>query len=166
MAEYIFDSNCFIQAHRERYPIDIAQSFWGKVSALANSDTIASIDRVHDELFENDDALTNWISGNLPAPFFKDTSSDDVLSNYRKVIAWANSKSDQYVQQAINDFLAYENADAWLVAYGMTRDCTIVTYEVSAPESKSIIKLPDACNQFDISWMNPMEMLRELDESF
>lgn len=166
MAEYIFDSNCFIQAHRERYPVDIAQSFWKKIKELADSDTIASIDRVYDELFENDDALTDWISSNLPTSFFEDTSDEEVLTNYREVVSWASSMSDQYVPQAINDFLEYENADAWLVAYGMTKGSTIVTYEVSAPESKSIIKLPDACNQFGVTWLNPIEMFRELGESF
>ena len=165
MVDYIFDANCFIQAHRQSYPIDVAHSYWKKIKELAGSNTIASIDRVYDELFENEDALTQWISGNLPNSFFIDTSDDEILSNYREVVAWANSQ-DQYVAQAINDFLEYENADAWLVSYGKAMDSTIITYEVSAPESKANIKLPDACNQFGVSCLNPIEMLRALDESF
>lgn len=166
MAAYIFDANCFIEPHRKSYPIDIAPSFWMKIKELANLNTIASIDKVHDELFENDDELTNWINSNLFASFFKDTSDDEVLSNYRKVVKWANSKSDQYLQKAIDEFLEYERADAWLVAFGMTTGCTIITYEVSAPDSKNSIKLPDACGQFDVHSMNIIEMLRELEESF
>lgn len=166
MANYIFDTNCFIEPHRKFYPIDVAPSFWRKIKRLADSNTIASIDKVYDELFKNNDTLTSWISNNLSASFFKDTNGDEVLTNYRKVVQWANGKSDQYLQKAIDEFLEYERADAWLVAYGMTTDCTIITYEVSAPESKNSIKLPDVCIQFNVSWMNTIEMMRELNERF
>ena len=44
MGLYVIDSNFFIQAHRESYPLDIAFSFWNKVKHLADEGKITSID--------------------------------------------------------------------------------------------------------------------------
>lgn len=166
MSNYLLDANCFIQAHRERYPIDVANSFWDKVKELANKDIIVSIDKVHGELFDNTDPLTRWIDYNLDGTFFNETEIDPVLQEYQKVANWAQSKSNQYLPKAIEDFLEYDNADAWLIAYAYHADQTIVTYEVSSPDSKNIIKIPDACSPFNVQCVDPMEMLRDLGETF
>jgi hypothetical protein len=73
MGVYIVDSNFFIQAHRDTYPLDVAFSFWNKVKQLASEGKIISIDKVRDELFDKNDALELWCKENLPDNFFKDT---------------------------------------------------------------------------------------------
>jgi hypothetical protein len=57
MGVYIVDSNFFIQAHRDTYPLDVAYSFWDKVKQLAATGKIISIDKVKDEIFDKNDAL-------------------------------------------------------------------------------------------------------------
>jgi len=60
MGPLIVDSNFFIQAHRDTYPLDVATSFWQKIGQLAADRRIMSIDKVKAELARNKDALTDW----------------------------------------------------------------------------------------------------------
>jgi hypothetical protein len=72
--KYVVDSNFFIQARRDNYPLDIAFSFWSRVRQLAANGTIISIDKARNELYDKNDALENWCRTNLPDDFFKDSS--------------------------------------------------------------------------------------------
>src|ERR1039457_3292273 len=133
MGVYVVDSNFFIQAHRESYPLDIAFSFWNKVKQLAGEGKIISIDKVKDEIYDKNDALETWCKANLPEDFFKDSSL--VLTEYGQVSAWAISKSDHYMPNALNEFLAADEADAFIVAYVLadTNNRVVVTQEKSEP---------------------------------
>lgn len=166
MGVYIVDSNFFIQAHRETYPLDVAFSFWNKVKQIASEGKIISIDKVRDELFDKNDALELWCKENLPDNFFKDTS--EILSEYQKVTTWAFSRNSHYSQNAINEFLSADEADAFLVAYALNDSAsrTIVTQEVSRPEMKSKIKIPEPCNALNVRYIKAIEMFRELKETF
>lgn len=87
---FVLDTNFFIEAHRQYYPMDIVPGFWLKVRELADNGTIVSIDKVRDELTLNKDLLSQWCEDNLPQRFFKDTSV--VISEYVAVSQWATSR--------------------------------------------------------------------------
>ena len=163
---YIVDSNFFIQAHRAIYPLDIAFSFWSKVKQLADEEKIVSIDKVKCEIYDKNDALEAWCIANLPNDFFKDTSQ--VMSEYSKVSGWAISKSNHYNTNALNEFLDAEEADAFLVAYALAdlNKRIIVTQEVSDPNRKNKIKIPEACKAFQVKFVNTIDMFRKLGETF
>ena len=166
MGVYIVDSNFFIQAHRETYPLDVAFSFWNKVKELAIEGKIISIDKVKDEIYNKNNALEAWCKENLPDDFFKNTT--DVISEYQQVVGWAVSKSAHYSPNAINEFLDADEADAFLIAFAMedTASRTIVTQEVSNPKMKSKIKIPEPCAIFNVRFIKAIEVFRELRETF
>ena len=166
MKVYVVDSNFFIQAHRVNYPLDVAFSFWNKVKELADSGKIISIDKVKDELYDKNDDLEDWCKANLPEDFFK--SSDEVILEYGKVTAWAISMNNHYLPNALNEFLDADEADAFLVAYSLANNQNriIVTHEVSQPNRKNRIKIPEACAPFNVRYLNTIEMLREIGETF
>jgi len=164
MSVYIVDSNFFIQAHRANYPLDIAISFWEKVKHLANNGLIVSIDRVKNEIFQNDDELKSWCKKNLPKNFFKDTSN--TLPEYSQVVNWALSKNGHYLRKAMEEFLDAEEADAWIVAFALKNQYTITTHEKSQPDRKNKIKIPEPCNTFGIPYVNTIEMFRQLNVQF
>lgn len=168
MSLFILDTNCFIQSHRITYPLDVATTFWQKIKKLCLENKIISIDKVREEIFKNDDELKKWIVQNIPEEFFKSTETLQIISEYQKVVQWANSKSDHYVQKAIDDFLRYENADSWIVAYAISfnDNCQIVTQEKSEPNRKNKIKIPEVCDAFSIQYKNIIEMFRLLGETF
>lgn len=161
MALYLLDSNFFIQAHRNNYPLDVVPSFWIKLIELANSNKVISIDKVKTEIFKNEDDLKNWCVKNLHSDFFKDTPS--VLLSYAQVINWAVARN-HYLQKAIDEFLDKDEADAWLVSYAHANKLKVVTYETSDPNSKKKVKIPDACINFNIPYLTPIQMFRELGE--
>lgn len=163
MSPYILDSNFFIQAHRANYPFDVLPSFWTKIEHLANQQLIISIDKVRDEIFQNDDELTDWCQINLPDDFFQDSSIS--INEYAILASWANGKNDHYHQRAIEQFLDNDFADAWIIAYAMNQNLPILTHEKSEPERKSRIKIPDVCIDHGIRYFNTVEMLRNLGES-
>ena len=73
--------------------------------------------------------------------------------------------SDFYKRSAIQEFLATDLPDPWLVAHAKANNYTIVTYEKSEPNRKSRIKIPEVCNQFGVRYINTVDLLRELNES-
>lgn len=166
MSIYVVDSNFFIQAHRFSYPLDVAYSFWRKIKQLAFDGNIISIDKVHNEIFDKNDALEEWCINNLPDTFFKDSSGS--LSAYSRVVSWAYSMNSHYMPKAINEFLDADAADAFLIAYILLdpQNRIIVTQEVSQPEIKRKIKIPEVCNAFNVQFVNIMDMFRQLGEVF
>lgn len=166
MEVYIVDTNFFIQAHRDTYPLDVAFSFWNKVKKLAIEGKIISIDKVRNEIFDHNDILEHWCRENLPADFFKDTT--EALEEYKQVIRWAASKNAHYSLNALNEFLDADEADAFLVAYALKDVPTriLVTQEVSQPERKSKVKIPEPCDFLHVRYIKVMEMFRELGETF
>jgi len=166
MGVYVVDSNFFIQAHRVSYPLDIAFSFWNKVKQLADEGKIISIDKVKNEIYDKNDALEKWCMANLPKDFFKDSSQ--VMVAYGQVSAWAISKSAHYLPNALNEFLDADEADAFLVAYALTdtSNRVVVTQEISEPNRKNKIKIPEACNALNVQFVNTIKMFRQLGETF
>ncbi|APA63107.1 DUF4411 family protein [Maribacter sp. 1_2014MBL_MicDiv] len=167
MNKYILDSNFFIQAHRSIYPLDVVQSFWLKINSLSQAGIISSIDKVKKEIYDNsshEDELKLWCDSNLSSNFFINT--DGVLQNYISIVSWTNSMSHHYTPNAIQEFLETDLADPWLIAFAMSNNWTIVTYEKSQPERKNRIKIPEVCNHFNVTYINTIQMFRELNESF
>ena len=166
MSVYVVDSNFFIQAHRATYPFDVAVSFWSKVELLANRGLIISIDKVQNEIFSHNDALREWCEGHLIDTFFRDTSG--LMEEYAEVVRWAISRNSHFTSNAISEFLDADVADAFLVAFAMANrgERIIVTQEISQPNGKSKIKIPQPCEVFGIRYMNLISMFRDLHESF
>lgn len=162
MSLYVVDSNFFIEAHRATYPLDVFHSYWTKVAELAQRGKIISIDKVKAEIFDHQDELKKWCESNLPEDFFKDSSG--LIAEYKRVAWWAQSRKSQYKEIAISEFLDADNADAWLVTYALadTRNRVVVTREISQPDAKRKIKIPDACQPFSVSFASPIEMFRGL----
>ncbi len=159
-APFLLDSNFFIEAHRTSYPFDVVPSFWFKVRELAENGKIISIDKVQKELLKNNDELSQWCIDNLPSDFFKDTTT--TVLNYAFLTGWVYSKSDQYSQPAISEFLDADEADAWLIAYAMTYGNQIVTHETSSPNSRKRVMLPDAANPQNVTCIKTIDLFRAL----
>jgi hypothetical protein len=166
MPLYVLDTNIFIQAHRVSYPLDVAKSFWNLIHTLASDGKIITIDKVKAEIDNNDDELSEWIDSNLPEEFFKPSDTEKVLAEYALMAPWAESRSDHYQRGAIDEFLDFDNADAWLVSYCKATGDTLVTQETSNPGRKNRIPIPQACQHFDVNYCNMIEMFRSLRVQF
>ncbi|MEP7170862.1 MAG: DUF4411 family protein [Bacteroidota bacterium] len=167
MSIYVVDSNFFIEAHRTTYPLDVAHSFWNKVKQLAEDGKIISIDKVKNEIYDNhEDALKQWCVANLPQDFFKDTTQ--VMNEYAQVAAWAVSQSGHYLPNALAEFLDADEADAHVVAFVLADNTNriVTTQEISEPNRRNKVKIPEACNALSVQYCNTIEMFRQLNETF
>lgn len=63
------------------------------------------------------------------------------------------------------EFLDVNEADAWLIAFAKTNNNIIVTHEISDPQSKKRIKIPDAGFE-PVECVNTIEMFRRLGQTF
>lgn len=165
METYLLDSNVFIQAHRMYYPVDVVPGFWNKLEELSAKKTIVSIDKVKKELCDtsNPDFLSTWCTGKVDAGFFAGTTS--CVDKYAEIAIWIQSHI-LFSQNAKDEFLSVDLADPWLIAYAMKNKCVIVTHEISQPQRKNKIKIPEPCIYFGIRFINPIQMFRELGETF
>lgn len=167
---YLIDSSCFMTASQTSYPFDIAESFWNKISELANNHIFYSIDRVQNEINENLDELADWCKNSLPEDFFISTETSEVYERFAELVNWAQNKvsRSELYQSGCDKFIAADKADIYLVAFASLNpeNYTVVTEEVPAPFSKKDIKLPDACKAHNVKCINFVSMLRELKVKF
>ncbi len=165
MAVYLLDSNIFIQAHRMHYPFDVVPGFWNKLIELSNNALILSIDKVKKEICDtgNPDQLSVWLEEKINEDFFVDSSP--CVDIYGEIAVWTYENT-HFLQSAKDEFLSTDLADPWLIAYAKKNDCIIVTHEVSQPERKNRIKIPEACIHFGVRFISPIQMFRELGETF
>jgi len=164
MGIYLVDTNVFSEAFHTTYPMDVVEGFWSAMKGQIDAGNVISIDKVKNELYSEAGDLTKWCKQNFPDDFFKDSTT--AINDFKKLAQWANTMRHHFKTSAIDEFLDATKADAWLIAYAMANDLTIVTYEVSAPQGKKRIKIPDVCHQFNVKYVKPMEMFRQLGVKF
>ena len=90
------------------------------------------------------------------------------MTEYSIVSEWAVSKSTHYLSNAIAEFLAAEEADAFLIAYALADNDhrIIVTQEISEPNRRSKVKIPEPCDDLGVNYLNTIDMFRQLGVTF
>lgn len=153
MTRYLLDSNIFIQAKNLHYGFDFCPGFWDWLIVQNAAGTVASIEKVADELQGMGDELSDW-AGTRDRSFFL-PPDDKILPALGQVSQWATGQS--YEPAAIATFL--QVADYWLVAHALAHGFTLVTHEVPS-DSVRRIKIPNVCIGLQIPCIGPYEMLR------
>ena len=157
--KYLLDADSFIRSKREHYAFDFCPGFWDALLKGYRQNKVASIIPVKKELLKGRDALADWIRNEAPDDFFEPVEIDEVQTTYAEIVQWIDD-NDQYTRAAKQNFLS--GADPWLVAHARSNGFILVTYEVSSPESRALIKLPDVARHFSVRPIPPYVMLREL----
>lgn len=158
---YLLDANVFITAKNAHYGMDFAPVFWEWVKDAHAAGLAYSVEAVRDELKDGGDELADWIQ-EQPASFFKAVDGP-ALAEIEKLTTWANAHPN-YTQAAKATFL--DSPDYFLVGQGKSLGFTVVTHEVSQPEGRSRVKIPDACTAIDGDSCLPWKMLREAGARF
>jgi len=160
---YLLDADSFIRSKREHYAFDFCPAYWDALLRGFAADRLLSIEPIRKELLRGKDALADWVRDEAPEEVFEAVDDAGVQAAYAKVIQWAE-KHPQYSRAAKQAFA--KSADPWLIAFAATFGHLLVTYEVSQPTSKALIKLPDAARQFSVDCIPPYVMLRQLKVRF
>jgi hypothetical protein len=157
---YLLDSNVFMEAKNRYYAFDIVPGFWQALINSAKTGQIRSIDRVKAEIDRGEDDLKAWANNSFHL-WFASTDDVEVTGAYRKIIEWANEQ-EQFNGPAKADISRGDNADAWLVAYALSKDCVVVTHEQYDRYVKARIPIPNVCQAFSVQWLDIFQMLRAL----
>lgn len=162
---YILDTSFFTQAQRSYYAFDIARSFWDYLVQLANQvanqGIITSIDKVYGEIERGKDDLYKWAQQKLSSQFFCSTdNSSEVLKNYQSLIRWSSSNT-QFYDNAKAEFAQYNEADAWVVAFAISNNLTVVSQETFSADVKRRIPIPNVCRVFNVRLIDTFTFLRE-----
>lgn len=162
---YIIDSDVLISAKNSYYAFDICAGFWDGLIREHQSGRVFSLDRNRHELLagRSDDDLVVWVENTLPESFFIETHEPEVVDTFSKVML-SVQRDSQFFDPAKAKFAT--GADGWLVAYASVHGDIVVTLEQPRPESRNAIQLPDICRRFDVQYMDPFTMLRELSVRF
>jgi hypothetical protein len=150
---YALDANVFIQANNASYSFDICPAFWDWLDRAFADGRVLSVAAVLGEIQAGKDELASWVTAR--AQYFA-ADDDATTASLAHLSEWATGAG--YLPVAVSEFLS--GADYRLVAYAHAHDLTVVTYEVSRPESKKRIKIPDACAAMGVQCINPYAMLR------
>ncbi len=161
--QYLIDANIFITASRTYYDFDFGNSFWDFLVNQGKKKNIASIDKVFDELNNGNDKLNEW-ANNYFSNYFIDTTTDKVLEQYAILMQWVDKQRNQYTQNAIDEFMKENNADAWLISLALTDidKYVIVTFEKENNQIKRKIPIPNVCKAFNIKYCDLYQMLKAL----
>ncbi|MBG9346628.1 DUF4411 family protein [Corynebacterium belfantii] len=119
------------------------------------SGTLASVESVFHELQQGNDKLSEWIKVELPSSFWLGPNLDD-LQNARKLVAWSLEPENEFRQAAIDEFA--DSADMMLIAQAKSIRATVVSREVSNPESKKRILFPDAAAFLGVTCLQPWDV--------
>lgn len=161
--QYVLDANIFIEASQRYYSFDFGTKFWDFLVENGKKGVLCSIDKVLKEIQKGDkeDPLRKWAEKSF-SKYFLPTNNDEVLKYYIDVINFVNNKKEQYSENAINEFLQEDNADAWVIAYAKYRELIVVTHEVFNPNSKKRVLIPNVCKEIKIEYIDTFAMLKKL----
>ena len=157
--EYLLDADTFVSAHRNYYRFSFCPAYWQALLDHHKHGTLSSIIPVRKELLKGKDVLSDWVKNDVPENFFHETTDVKVTQTYGTILRWVGALP-QLLPAAHAKFA--NSADGWLVAYAKVHGLSVCSYEVSSPESKANIKLPDVAKQFGVTCLKPQEMLQRL----
>jgi len=148
---YVLDANVFLQAKNLHYGFDFCPAFWDWLKAQNQQGIVFSIEKVKDELVDDDAAA--WAASCVAAFFLKPDAK--VVTSLATVGQWVAQQT--YEPSAVNTFL--QVADYYLVAHAHAYGYTVVTHEKPANSLKKV-KIPNVCIGLQVKCMTPFEMLR------
>lgn len=140
----LLDSDVLIAAYRVHYAPEFCPGFWECLAYHLSVGRLLIIDPVRDEI-DSPPGLARWVE-HLPQHSFASVDQS-ISSAYGQISDWVR-RNPRFDQAALDKFA--RGADGWLVAYAMVHDAVVVTNEISAPGSKSVVKIPDICERFGV----------------
>ncbi len=158
---YLPDANVLMTAFHRYYAPALFPGFWDFLSHHFSYGTLVMIDRVYEEILYPPELVS--LVEQAVDDTVDSTATQEVVDAYGQLMDWVQD-NPQFNPSARADFA--RGADGWLAAYAMIHGAVVVTNEVSAPESKNSVKLPDLCDHFQIRCINTFDMLRELGAHF
>ena len=148
---YLLDSNVFIEARNRHYGMDFCPAFWDWLAVQNAAGMVFSIEKVGDELLDDD--LATWATARGNSFFL--VPDPKMIGSLAVVSEWVKNRN--YRPEAVSYFLG--DTDFYLIAYAHAHGHVVVTHEVPSEGVKKV-KIPDVCIVVKTKCVTPFEMLR------
>ena len=157
---YLLDANTLMEAHDTFYPVDRIKPFWDWVYDQADAGLIKMPVEVHSE-FTGNGLHVQWINEpEVKAALILDEVADPAL--VQRVI----NDGYQGTNPAFDDIQHTKyGQDPFLAAYALVdpENRTVVTREKSKRSKRlGSTKLPDACDDLGVAWIDDFQLYRNL----
>ena len=119
---FVLDTNIFVEAHRRYYAQDLCPGFWDCLTYYCGKGRVLSIDRVRDEMLNNEDQLSEWVD-QAPDSLFVSSADPEVVNAFTDMMDWVQG-NDQFLPEAKVEFATV--ADGWLAAYARVHNAVVV----------------------------------------
>jgi hypothetical protein len=159
---YWLDSDVLVYAKDHIAPLGYEEfsGFWKLVERNIETGVVKITKRNYQEITEGretEDELAKWLkirkgNGVCVPP------NKEVQESAAKIATYVYS-SDQYYARYRTKWS--NGADAWLIAQASVDSGIVVTREVAQPECHQP-KIPDLCKQFDVKYINLIELMKTL----
>ena len=157
--EYIIDSNILISSSRRFYPFDIMPGFWRQFLEKIDIKVVL-IDKVKEEIFSENDQLSDWLRENQACFIQKNMSDIEVINAYSRIIQNV-ADNPRYSEAAKEEFARV--ADSWICAHALAHKYVVVTEETYDPNSKKRVKIPNICKDYEIEYIDMIRFFREIE---
>ena len=154
---YVIESNVFIQAANSYYAFDIAPKFWTWLESQLG-ETICTVTPVKTEILKQYDQLSTWFRSCDDIAWVLGVDDNGTQSHMPSISQ--HCFDNGYKESGIKKFLGC--ADPWVIAKALSINSTVVTHELSQPEAKKRVKIPDVCNHFGVEPITVFDLIRRL----
>ncbi|MBI9038509.1 MAG: DUF4411 family protein [Bacteroidales bacterium] len=152
---YCLDANVLIEAWQKYYSPKVCPSYWDILNYFGVQNKIFMPELVYEEIVRTDDDLSKWLK-----------NSGITIRKIDEQVT--KCLQDIYSTNPIHKFLvdntkARSLADPWVIAHAINEKAIVVTKEekVTALNSKRI-KIPNVCENMNVSWINDFQLSIEL----
>lgn len=159
---FVIDANTLISSYRKYYSFDFAPAFWDQLIENGGS-RIILVDKIRDEIYRNEDLLSEWLKANETSFMVKTSEDNKVIECYSKIITAVN-QNEKYKASAKSAFAS--DPDSWLCAHALAYKYVVVTEETYDPNRRNKVKIPNVCREFDIEYIDLVGFIREIGIKF
>lgn len=160
--KYLLDANTLIEAKNRYYQMSICPGYWDWVLKSNQSDVVASIDSVGEELRRGNDELAQWAKDH--PHLFLDESDDATQASFAEVAQYVADNAAIMKAGALQEFLS--GADPWLIAKARTIGATVVTHEQFNEAIRRKFLIPNICRHFGINHFDTFDLLKIAEAKF
>jgi len=158
---YFIDSNILMTMENLILPPDIFPSVWEGMKDLHVQGKWGLLDIVFKEITRGTGFAAEWIKD---SSFVTIVARDEAtIRAYTQIIQSVVDKP-QYRAAAKEAFA--NSVDSWIIAFSLAYGKTIVSFEKSAPDCKTNVKIPDVCKEHGIKCIDLNTFFRCADIHF
>ena len=135
---FAIDANTLISSYRKYYSFDFAPTFGDQLIEKGGS-RIILVDKIRDEIYRNEDLLSEWLKANETSFMVKTSEDNKVIECYSKIITAVN-QNEKYKASTKSAFAS--DPDSWLCAPALAYKYVVVTEGTYDPNRRNKVKIP------------------------